>query len=1473
MDINLERDGGVIGTLFQQIINDMKNTSPLWEDFMAKANKLHVCLRATIQAISAYLDAFQKIADAATNSRGASKEIGTALTRVCLRHKAVETRMKSFTTAIMDCLILPLQDKVEDWKRQVAVIDKEHAKEYKRCRAELKKRSTDTLRLQKKAKKGQSDSIQSLVESSMHDITQRKADLEEVERRSLRAAMIEERTRFCTFVNLLQPVVKEEFEVMYELGHLQEAMETITNVTKNPNILPQASEELILETKTSASFLYPESPGSHGYSNSLGSRKSSVCSISSINSSGSSNSPGMPYQRSLSQLMTPAIRLKPGESSDSGFCSSPALTTQASTTTNQTHAVSTWPPHSQDPVTSLDRPHTISTAYEKGHQRPPLTVYTFQNPDGSTTTTEQQHPVQKSPANVACRPPLPVRCSSLERPLSSTAGARNQTMHNMRQSPSPLPAHITKEYPIIQPTYVNMSELATMAALKITNSINQHYQQQNQEPLTPIQSHTPNMPFSAQSPQSDSSSVTTTYNNLTTTTNTNTNNTNTTNSMTTNPESPLSTATDDTLSRQASVDAAPSSLNDYDDYVVHDNQTLSSSTSEKLSLFEKLEQRQASTAAAAAAAAAAVALAKTNSITSNAGNNETQSIMRRNDDLNKSIRSIDKDPGQMYEDSIQELNNLIGELDSFQREHEQKMKQKQREKQQQQQQHQKQSKSLANVHDVHNTTADTTLTASSIGDASDIYNNFDKLSIGSSDPNPLMCSTTTHSSDMTFGSDTGDLTDCQATTMSLKLNLSTTEHPLIMHSSTNSINGGMNGTSMTSTTSSSNGSTVARHIELIPDGYNVSDDYVKENTEIVVLRRKDSQTDLNNCGQEQMSPVVSGNGKDVERISSFRCSSFGKTESASPNDGKSTLKRGLSITSADSIAMNNRNRNEYNSNGMAVMIHDQDVVDHADIDNNDSATITQMIRQKPIIASRPASLSGCVNRNTTRRTANSVKPPPPVRRSSSVTPSHQLDVSHSSLQPNVMNASSESLPPPPAYLLDSTGRTSPGKVGETVKALTELNHMPASPSVLRRNISQISPAAPQTIYSTSNQQQSPTPSQQQHNPFYGSSPQSDYYSTTNQTKQSQSIYSTLQPSHSSHNSSSEQSPSSLPIYLSTRQIQSGIYAQPKHLTKVSSFRNASPNSARNQPGTRVITQLNTSRTNDLHQQIAPPTAQAKTTPSSHPHSNQKIYAQSSYHHTMQSPSPHNSDHTYQQNHEAKAPKTKPERIYTSASDRNYHYHYQQQQQQHHHHHQPQQQQQQHHQQQQQNNQHSVHGMAMSNDGPYSNHHHQQQQQSPYHRHYNVQQKIYVSTNPFIHTTTSHYSPSYSPTSFGKESGPVYATSPPTSTTNYSSPNYETTNNSIRAKSKLGFLENLNAKLAEQRLSGKAFAVRNIINSKALKRVEGGRSQIPVANSNNYANCDEPDPRVCHESLMDQIKRGATLKRNKSINDRSAPKIY
>lgn len=122
-----------------------------------------------------------------------------------------------------------------------------------------------------------------------------------------------------------------------------------------------------------------------------------------------------------------------------------------------------------------------------------------------------------------------------------------------------------------------MSELATMAALKITNSINQHYSQQNLDSLITVNQS--NMPFLAQSPQSDSSSATTatntTTNNLTVTSNTNTTTNNTNNSIYTNPDSPdaHSLATDATLSRQTSIDATQSSLHDCT--LEDSNQTLS----------------------------------------------------------------------------------------------------------------------------------------------------------------------------------------------------------------------------------------------------------------------------------------------------------------------------------------------------------------------------------------------------------------------------------------------------------------------------------------------------------------------------------------------------------------------------------------------------------------------------------------------------------------------------------------------------------------------------------------------------------------------------------------------------------------------------------------------------------------------------------------------------------------------------------
>uniref|UniRef100_A0A2H1WU30 SFRICE_033289 n=1 Tax=Spodoptera frugiperda TaxID=7108 RepID=A0A2H1WU30_SPOFR len=67
-----------------------------------------------------------------------------------------------------------------------------------------------------------------------------------------------------------------------------------------------------------------------------------------------------------------------------------------------------------------------------------------------------------------------------------------------------------------------------------------------------------------------------------------------------------------------------------------------------------------------------------------------------------------------------------------------------------------------------------------------------------------------------------------------------------------------------------------------------------------------------------------------------------------------------------------------------------------------------------------------------------------------------------------------------------------------------------------------------------------------------------------------------------------------------------------------------------------------------------------------------------------------------------------------------------------------------------------------------------------------------------------------------------------------------------------FLDKLSATIQQQRRqldNSRAKTVRDMINAHA-----------------------QPDPRICHTSLMEQIKRGATLRRNKHCNDRSAPKI-
>ncbi|NXB54340.1 MTSSL protein, partial [Leucopsar rothschildi] len=307
----------------------LQSSYPIWEDFNSKATKLHSQLRTTVLAAVAFLDAFQKVADMATNTRGATRDIGSALTRMCMRHRSIEAKLRQFTNALMESLINPLQDRIEDWKKTANQLDKDHAKEYKRARHEIKKKSSDTLKLQKKARKGKGD-LQPQLDNALQDVNDMYLLLEETEKQAVRKALIEERGRFCTFITFLQPVVNGELTMLGEITHLQGIIEDLVVLTAEPHKLPPASEQVIKDLKGSDySWSYQTPPSSPSSSSS---RKSSMCSSVSSAKGGmawpggaQTCSPSSTYRyRSLAQPPAAATRLSSVSSHDSGFISQDA---------------------------------------------------------------------------------------------------------------------------------------------------------------------------------------------------------------------------------------------------------------------------------------------------------------------------------------------------------------------------------------------------------------------------------------------------------------------------------------------------------------------------------------------------------------------------------------------------------------------------------------------------------------------------------------------------------------------------------------------------------------------------------------------------------------------------------------------------------------------------------------------------------------------------------------------------------------------------------------------------------------------------------------------------------------------------------------------------------------------------------------------------------------------------------------------
>ncbi|XP_028274781.1 metastasis suppressor protein 1-like isoform X1 [Parambassis ranga] len=259
---------------------------------------------------------------------------------MCMRHRSIEAKLRQFSMVFLDCLINPLQEQMEEWKRVANTLDKDHAKEYKKARQDIKKRSSDTLKLQKKAKKadvfGRGD-LQPQLDSAMQDVSDKYLLLEETEKQAVRKALVEERSRFCCFVSMLRPVVEEEMSMLGEITHLQTLTDDLKLLTMDPHKLPASSEQVIVDLKSSdCTWSYQTPPSSPS---TTVSRKSSMCSsLNSVNSSDSRSSGShchsptahFRYRTSSSSSssvlpqQTPA-RLSSVSSHDSGFISQDAF--------------------------------------------------------------------------------------------------------------------------------------------------------------------------------------------------------------------------------------------------------------------------------------------------------------------------------------------------------------------------------------------------------------------------------------------------------------------------------------------------------------------------------------------------------------------------------------------------------------------------------------------------------------------------------------------------------------------------------------------------------------------------------------------------------------------------------------------------------------------------------------------------------------------------------------------------------------------------------------------------------------------------------------------------------------------------------------------------------------------------------------------------------------------------------------------
>lgn len=277
-------DEKIITEIFTHVKHDMKAGNVLWEDLIGTGFRYVSAIRAAISAHSAFLDALNKVALFANQSKGGCDDLGTLLCRLVDQEKNIDMMKASSVTHLNDGVLAPLEERVSEWRKmaqndaQLGTPKRSMSESMKNLRKgasseNLFNRAAMTLsrrsRRGSSSRDGKNREPQNGVESPIY-----------VSKENLTDILVENRARITTFVRSLQPYYAANIEHGQKTAQLTSEIGTMATLSHIKTSQIQNWVESQLSLYREGNMESPMHPNLTRHT-----RKSSVSSVNSVSSS------------------------------------------------------------------------------------------------------------------------------------------------------------------------------------------------------------------------------------------------------------------------------------------------------------------------------------------------------------------------------------------------------------------------------------------------------------------------------------------------------------------------------------------------------------------------------------------------------------------------------------------------------------------------------------------------------------------------------------------------------------------------------------------------------------------------------------------------------------------------------------------------------------------------------------------------------------------------------------------------------------------------------------------------------------------------------------------------------------------------------------------------------------------------------------------------------------------------------------